>query len=102
MRQTADGPLTLIASGFTALKDSEPSEGRGPRVSVGSFTQLDEAIEAAAHMGVQGDSGYVLEYKTYLAAGGLIVTNSLMRWDRRKDENGFYTVGPVNEGQEVS
>jgi hypothetical protein len=97
MKQTFEPPFKLIAEGYIALQDVDRAEGRGGRTSVGSFTTLDEAIAAARGQGIQGDSGYVQQYKTYCSLGGLVMTDTRMVWNRRKDEMGWYTVGAVNQ-----
>lgn len=91
--QTATGPVTVIAEGFIALGESDKSEGRGPRVELGRFTTVEEAIHAARGQGVQGDPGAVASYRYLLHAGGAVTEERARLIERRRVPDGRYLVG---------
>lgn len=85
---------SLVSTGYIAYGDSNQSDGIGPRVELGRFHELEEAIAATRGRGVQGDSGYVNVLEIHLEAGALEATTRERRLiDRRRTPDGAYLVG---------
>jgi len=85
---------SLVSTGYIAYGDSNQSDGIGPRVELGRFHELEDAIAATRGKGVQGDSGYVNVLEIHLEEGALEATTRESRLiDRRRTPDGAYLVG---------
>lgn len=91
--QTATGTSTVIAEGFIAYGESNPSDGFGSRYEIGRYTTVKEAVSAALGKGVQGDDGSVDSYQVLLYEGGLVSTETQRLRGRRQTPEGSFTVG---------
>lgn len=87
-QMTATGATTEISRGYAAFGDSEKSEGRGPRVELNCFTDLDEAVDASRGQGVQGGDGTVSEVVWLLHEGGLVTRREMPMRGHRKSPDG--------------
>lgn len=90
---TATGDFTVIASGFLAKGSMNQSDGYGGSRTLGYFSTIEEAIDAARGQGVQGDPGEVSRFETRLYEGGLTDTITKGIIARRQGPDRSYTVG---------